>query len=155
MLPPSPSQQSGGAQVSPPIMSHVTSPPYNGRQSLQPGDTEALSPPAGVIGAARDGCSRRVPAQHGQTPRQERSGRRRVIGSRRTGTPQRRRRPLSNMDQAAQNFLNSDESWRNFLVRQHEDNVEIQRQKLRVEERWQHLAEQAIVALTRVFEAKK
>lgn len=98
------------------------------------------------------------PSPSGNTPR-----RRRATTARRPLASPRRRvgRQQTHVEQAAHHFLNSDECWRNFLQKKHSDEIEIQREKLRIREReleaqqrWQDISMHAIAALNKIIDSR-
>ncbi|CAG9786538.1 unnamed protein product [Diatraea saccharalis] len=98
------------------------------------------------------------PAPRGQTPR-----RRRISPMRRRDATRRRiAGPQSHLEQVSQQFMQSDEMWRNFLIKKHEDELQLEREKLHVQQleiqsqqRWQDVAFHAIDILDKFINQKK
>lgn len=73
------------------------------------------------------------------------------------GSPRRRVRP-AHTEQAAQNFLQAEEFWREFKVHQHRDNMDMRREQYRIREmelqtqrEWQAVGLRALDMLDKVI----
>ncbi|XP_072948724.1 uncharacterized protein [Epargyreus clarus] len=98
----------------------------------------------------------RVPAQQGQTPR----GRRRRTSRRVIGSP-RHRRTQTLMDRVAQNFLHTDDEWRELLIHKHAEEIKLEKERLRIRElelqtqqKWQDIASSAVDVLHKISNSK-
>lgn len=98
------------------------------------------------------------PTQAGHTPQRRRRG----LTSRRIISPRRRviRQP-NLMERATEQFINSDEEWRNFIRKKHEEDCSLEREKLRIREleleiqrKWQDVALLAVNALHKVIDSR-
>ncbi|XP_072934844.1 uncharacterized protein [Epargyreus clarus] len=98
----------------------------------------------------------RVPAQQGQTPR----GRRRRTSRRVIGSP-RHRRTQTLMDRVAQNFLHTDDEWRELLIHKHAEEIKLEKERSRIRElelqtqqKWQEIASSAVDVLHKISNSK-